>query len=143
MSLHELSFRMRNIHLATGFALFFFFTYTGALLADGRIAHNSELSRAFYRANHIYLFFISLLHFMLFLMNKDYVSKFGRTMYILAVITLYVSTAMLVTGFYLEPATASFRRPITGYGVIILLPMIILLLLAETAEQWQKHKAAG
>ncbi len=131
---------MRKIHLATGFALFFFFAYTGTILADGRAAQNSELSRAFYRANHIYLFFSALLHFMLFLMDKHYAYKFGRTIYILAVATLYISTAMLVIGFYLEPAAASFRRPITGYGVIILLPMILLLLLAETAEQWQRRR---
>jgi hypothetical protein len=111
---------MKKIHLSLGIGGIIIFLLTGQYMnihiVD--IANVPDIERMAWRANHLYIFYISLLHLMLgFYMQPMSVNGAKNTQH-LGSILFIVAMLLLLGAFFIEPPSAAFARPLSFFGAI-------------------------
>lgn len=110
---------IKKIHLYFGFLVFVTFTLTGQYMHH-KFNHLIELpltERALFRAGHIYILFVSLIHISLGNYFTPGKSKFTKACQLTGSVLLILSTIFIIYSFFTELPTNKIERTISRFGI--------------------------
>jgi hypothetical protein len=111
---------LRAVHLVLGLATLIVFLYTGTYMSTHfpEAYQDREAIRYLFRANHVYILFVSLLNLALGAYLSEARGSVVRRVQALASLLVIAAVPLLVSAFFLEPVKAVSERPITLDGAI-------------------------
>lgn len=86
----------------------------------------TEVIRYQFRASHIYVLMSGLINLVAGLYARPEFGGWARIVSIVSSFLMIVAPALLIAAFFVEPMRASDIRPLTFYGVLLLLVGVIL-----------------
>ena len=128
---------LRRVHLWVGVIALAIFLGTGVYMTlQFPEAHRAqETVRYLFRASHVYILFVALLHLALAAYLTTAVTSGSRRVQKVASWLLVAAPLLLVWAFITEPPLASPDRPITLAGVIFALSGTVLHLVVGWRSQ--------
>ncbi len=114
---------LKYIHLIIGFIALFIFILTGQYMKSHfpDAYQSNEIIRYTYRANHIYIFFSSVIHIILGIYLSTPHRRWQWILQIMGSILLIISLILLILAFYYEAPVVTPYRSLSYYGVISIL----------------------
>jgi hypothetical protein len=109
---------MNSLHRWIGWTTFVLFLATGQYMRRvAGVEGAGDAVRYLYRANHIYLLFVALVHLALGTYLAEAVLSGRRRAQRAGSTLLTIGTLLLAWAFAVEPPQATPQRPITRYGI--------------------------
>lgn len=123
---------LRRIHLWFGLAALVTFLSTGAYmrLRVPPVAELDVAQRIFFRSRHIYILAGSLIHLLLGAYLSPAPGRRARIVQAVGSGLLFLSLALLVTAFVVEPQALALEGAAGGFGLYALFAGVILHVLA-------------
>lgn len=124
---------MKWMHFVAGVAGLLVFLFSGTYMKThfpDAYATN-EVIRFQFRANHVYLLLAALINFHAGLASVNVVSGIRALVEFTAKALVILAPLMLAAAFFIEPAHGIAARPMSFYGVVMLLAGTALTLLAR------------
>lgn len=108
----------RKIHLYTGIAVVVIFVLTGQYMHHvyGHLKEMEPMSRALFRAGHIYILFCGLVHIAMGASGSS-TSPLGRRARQAGSFLTLIATAAIISAFFLELPAEDIERPLTRWGI--------------------------
>lgn len=128
---------MKLLHILVGLLTVLVFLATGMYMQSHfpAIHEANEVIRYQFRANHIYVLLSGLINLLAALKSGALFTGWRLVTARVASIFLLLAPAVLIYAFYTEPAQASADRPLTFYGVVLLLAGVLLTYLPLARRQ--------
>lgn len=122
---------MKLLHMLAGLLTVVVFLATGMYMSTHfpDIYEPDEIIRYQFRANHIYVLMSGLINLLAALNSTSHSTGWRVVVSRVANIFLLVAPAVLIYAFYTEPEMGLADRPLTFYGVVLLLAGVVLMYL--------------
>src|SRR5690606_13699184 len=123
-----LSKNMQRLHFIAGILMLLIFLASGLYLHSQYLHfripeayHYNEIMRFQYRANHLYLLAVSLIHILLGAYLTINIIRWHRRLQYAGSVFLLLAAVLLCAAFFLEPPKAAPQRPLSAFGMYCLL----------------------
>ena len=111
---------LQQLHLWVGGIALLIFIGTGAFMRwhFPEVHESDEVVRYLYRASHVYILFLALIHLALATYLTEVRAAGRARLQRIASVLLFAAVPILVAAFFVEPSEASPERPLTLLGVV-------------------------
>ena len=131
---------MQRVHLIYGVILLVLFLFSGYFMLKSfpEIYGTSPEIRMMFRANHIYILFAALINLLLAISTVNTAGRFRETAERFSSIFILTGGILLVTAFFIEPASSAWNRPLTFSGILLHLTGIIVIVVLRLSVHRKK-----
>jgi hypothetical protein len=134
---------MQRLHLISGILLLLIFALSGQYLKAILPALEGPIDgqRMMYRASHVYILMIGLLHLVLGIYYQAFEQGLQRLLQQAGSLLLCLAAVLLLWAFATEPAVHSTERSLTVIGCVLALAGSSFMLAAAVVRYWRARQS--